>query len=87
MALSNLWMPGEFADCEVVANLLSCIQRYGAPHCGPWFVFAMRVLFWLYVATAFMAAVAQYLHLFTGSPGRLTIQSMTPAWILPIFPR
>jgi tellurite resistance protein TehA-like permease len=46
----------------------------------------MRVTFWLYVALAFTSAVLQYLHLFSAPVKRLTIQSMTPAWILPIFP-
>jgi tellurite resistance protein TehA-like permease len=42
------------------------------------------VLFWIYVALAFLSAVFQYLFLFAGP--RLTVQSMTPAWILPVFP-
>jgi len=46
----------------------------------------MRVTLWLYLALAFISAVLQYLHLFTAPARRLTIQSMTPAWILPIFP-
>jgi tellurite resistance protein TehA-like permease len=46
----------------------------------------MRVTLWLYVALAFISAVLQYLHLFSAPARRLTIQSMTPAWILPIFP-
>lgn len=46
----------------------------------------MRVLFWIYIAFAFTLAVIQYLYLFSAPAHRLTIQSMTPAWILPIFP-
>ncbi len=46
----------------------------------------MRVCFWVYVAVAFSLAVLQYLSLFNAHPSRLTVQSMTPAWILPIFP-
>jgi tellurite resistance protein TehA-like permease len=37
------------------------------------------------MAIAFIASVLQYLQLFTGTT-RLTIQGMTPAWILPVFP-
>jgi tellurite resistance protein TehA-like permease len=70
----------------IVATLLACVQIYGTPHCGPWLIVAVRVLFWIYVAIAFTSAVLQYLYLFCGSVHRLTIQSMTPAWILPIFP-
>lgn len=39
----------------------------------------------MYMALAFVSSALQYLQLFTGSI-RLTIQGMTPAWILPIFP-
>ncbi|PVH75474.1 C4-dicarboxylate transporter/malic acid transporter [Cadophora sp. DSE1049] len=67
-----------------IVNILSQIQIYGVPKCGPWLVVTMRVLFWMYAACTFCVAVGQYFFLFTGKP--LTIQSMTPAWILPIFP-
>ncbi|KAL2069989.1 hypothetical protein VTL71DRAFT_14669 [Oculimacula yallundae] len=67
-----------------VVNILSEIQIYGVPKCGPWLVVTMRVLFWIYAALTFCVAVGQYFFLFTGKP--LTIQSMTPAWILPVFP-
>jgi C4-dicarboxylate transporter/malic acid transport protein len=69
-----------------VASILACAQIYGSPYCGPWFPTAMRVTLWLYVSLAFTSAVLQYLHLFSAPARRLTIQSMTPAWILPIFP-
>ncbi len=67
-----------------VCNILSNIQTYGVPRCGYWLVVTMRVLFWVYAVLTFCFAVGQYFFLFTGRP--LTIQSMTPAWILPVFP-
>ena len=67
-----------------VATLTSSAEAYGGPYCGPWLTTAIEVLFWIYVALAFLAAVAQYLFLFAGPS--LTVQSMTPAWILPVFP-
>jgi C4-dicarboxylate transporter/malic acid transport protein len=67
-----------------ISNVLSNIQAYGVPHCGPWLPATLRVFFWLYLACTFVVATGQYCFLFTGKP--LTIQSMTPAWILPIFP-
>ncbi len=70
---------------DIVANLIGCAQLYGAPHCGPWFKVAILVLFWIYMAIAFISSALQYLQLFTGVI-RLTLQGMTPAWILPIFP-
>jgi tellurite resistance protein TehA-like permease len=39
----------------------------------------------MYMAIAFITSALQYLQLFTGVI-RLTLQGMTPAWILPIFP-
>jgi len=67
-----------------VANILSNIQIYGVPHAGPWLVVVVRVLFWIYVACTMLVAVGQYSFLFTGK--QFTRQSMTPAWILPVFP-
>jgi tellurite resistance protein TehA-like permease len=65
-------------------NILGSIQVYGVPHCGPWLVTTLRVLFWIYAACTFLSAVGEYFFLFTGKP--LTIQNMTPQWILPVFP-
>ncbi|SLM34710.1 Voltage-dependent anion channel [Lasallia pustulata] len=67
-----------------IATLGSNIQQYGVPSSGPWLLVAVRVLFWTYSACTFASAILQYHLLFTGKP--LTIQSMTPAWLLPIFP-
>lgn len=67
-----------------VVNIISNVQEYGVPHTGYWLVVVVRVLFWIYAALTFCTATGQYFFLFTGKP--LTIQSMTPAWILPIFP-
>lgn len=69
---------------STVATLTSCAQAYGGPSCGPWLTTAIEVLYWIYVALTFLSAVFQYLFLFSGP--KLTIQSMTPAWILPVFP-
>ena len=65
-------------------NVFGCIQQYGVPYCGYWLVVVERILFWLYVAMTFLVAVLQYLYLFTATPQRLTVQSMTPAWLLPV---
>ncbi|TGO49588.1 hypothetical protein BOTNAR_0426g00040 [Botryotinia narcissicola] len=68
-------------------SLLSIIantQLYGVPHCGPWLITALRVIFWIYTALTFFGAVGQYCYLFAAK--QQTLQSMTPAWILPIFP-
>jgi len=67
-----------------LANIISNMQVWGVPRTGYWLVVVLRVLFWIYLALTFCIAIGQYFFLFTGKP--LTIQSMTPAWILPIFP-
>lgn len=67
-----------------IVNILSNMQEYGVPHTGNWLVITMRVLFWTYAACTFSVAVGQFFFLFTGKP--LTIQDMTPSWILPVFP-
>ena len=60
------------------------MHLYGQPSSGPWLLTTSRILFWIYTATTFLTAVLQYLLLFTGIP--LTLQSMMPALILPLFP-
>ncbi len=67
-----------------VVNILSNVQQYGVPHTGYWLVVTLRVLFWVYAAVTFCIAIGQYYFLFTGKP--LTVQNMTPEWILPVFP-
>ncbi|KAK0673563.1 voltage-dependent anion channel-domain-containing protein [Cercophora samala] len=47
----------------------------------------MRVAFWIYLTVTFLFSVLQYHLLFTvKEERRLSINAMTPAWILPIFP-
>jgi C4-dicarboxylate transporter/malic acid transport protein len=67
-----------------ISNIISNVQAYGVPKTGYWLVVTLRVLFWMYTAVTFAIGVGQYYFLFTGKP--LTLQSMTPAWILPVFP-
>ncbi|OCK81703.1 hypothetical protein K432DRAFT_9201 [Lepidopterella palustris CBS 459.81] len=67
-----------------ISTILLGIQSYGVPSSGPWLPVTLRVLFWIYVASTFANAVIQYYILFTGQ--HLTVHSMTPSWILPVFP-
>lgn len=77
----SLFFPTFFLS---ISTILGGIQQYGVPSCGPWLSSTLRVLFWIYVASTFLVAVGQYWILFTGE--QLTVQSMTPSWLLPIFP-
>lgn len=67
-----------------IVNIFSNVVVRGIPHAGNWLQTTMLVLFWIYCAVTFLVAIAQYFYLFTGRS--LTVQSMTPQWILPIFP-
>ncbi|KAL9078877.1 MAG: hypothetical protein Q9157_002213 [Trypethelium eluteriae] len=67
-----------------ISTILGGMQRYGVPSTGVWLTIALRVLFWIYVVVTFLSSVFQYWVLFTGR--QLTVQSMTPSWLLPIFP-
>jgi tellurite resistance protein TehA-like permease len=75
----SLFVPTFFLAIGII---IIGIKQYA--HTGEWMVTVLRVLFWIYFAMTFSLAVIQYVMLFTGKP--LTIQSMTPDWILPAFP-
>ncbi|KAF2444134.1 hypothetical protein P171DRAFT_432210 [Karstenula rhodostoma CBS 690.94] len=68
-----------------LAVLLMNIQAFGVPSSGPWLVTALRVLFWIYVACTLIVAIGHYHALFTGVT-HVSIHSMTPSWVLPVFP-
>jgi C4-dicarboxylate transporter/malic acid transport protein len=75
----SLFIPTFFL---AIAIIIVGIKQYA--HTGDWMATFLQVLFWIYFAVTFCLAVIQYVILFTGKPH--TIQSMTPAWILPVFP-
>jgi C4-dicarboxylate transporter/malic acid transport protein len=75
----SLFVPTFFLAIGII---IIGIKQYA--HTGDWMVTVLRVLFWIYFVMTFSLAVIQYVSLFTGKPH--TIQSMTPAWILPAFP-
>ncbi|KAL8996744.1 MAG: hypothetical protein Q9169_003815 [Polycauliona sp. 2 TL-2023] len=67
-----------------VALILQNMSQYGIPECGPWLVKTCEVLFWIYLACILAAAVIQYQTLFVTR--NFNLDSMTPAWLLPIYP-
>lgn len=74
-----------------IAALLSNAKLYGtlflSDKAQQGLAVFLRVTFWLYVAVTFLLSVIQYQLLFSvKEQRRLTVNSMTPAWILPIFP-
>ncbi|KAJ9141676.1 C4-dicarboxylate transporter/malic acid transporter [Pleurostoma richardsiae] len=74
-----------------IAALLSNAQTYGELFLNKkdqaGLAVFLRVAFWIYLGATFLVSVIQYHILFTvKEERRLTVNSMTPAWILPIFP-
>lgn len=74
-----------------IAALLSNAEKYGvfflSTKAQEGLAVFLRVTFWLYTALTFFLSVIQYHLLFSvKEQRRLTVNSMTPAWILPIFP-
>lgn len=74
-----------------IAALLSNAEKYGSfflsDKAQDGLAVFLRITFWLYLAVTFFVSVIQYHLLFTvKEQRRLTVNSMTPAWILPIFP-
>ncbi|KAL8840599.1 MAG: hypothetical protein Q9176_003712 [Flavoplaca citrina] len=66
------------------ALILQNMSLYGIPATGPWLVKTCEVLFWIYFACVLLAAVLQYQTLFVTR--NFDLDSMTPAWLLPIYP-
>lgn len=79
----SLFIPTFFLS---IVNIFNGIQAYGVPSTGVWLEVVQRVAFWIYLACVLILSIGQYTYLFTAPPKRLTVQAMTPAWILPIFP-
>ncbi|KAK0388894.1 hypothetical protein NLU13_2471 [Sarocladium strictum] len=75
-----------FAPCFFISisSLLCCFATYGGPATGPWFPETLWVLFWTYLSVTLVCTIAQFWLLFRG--GNMPVHSMTPAWILPVFP-
>lgn len=67
------------------AILLINVQAYGVPASGPWLLTTLRVLFWIYFGCTLVIGIGHYYVLFSAGQ-HMSIHSMTPSWILPIFP-
>ncbi|KAH0282183.1 malic acid transporter, partial [Aureobasidium sp. EXF-3399] len=65
-------------------TIIGGMNNYGVAKTGPWLIVTLRVSFWLYCACTLLLAIGQYCYLFMNKT--LLVKSMTPSWILPIFP-
>jgi len=66
------------------ATILGNCAVYGGPVTGGWLSVALNICFWIYATISTISAILQFFILFEGA--HLPIQSMSPAWALPIFP-
>lgn len=74
-----------------IAAMLSNTELYGTKFLTgkplEYLIVFMRVMFWIYTSATFLMSILSYQLLFTvQDQRRLTVNSMTPGWILPIFP-
>lgn len=67
-----------------VSLIISCVQLYGVPSCGPWLVKALEILFWIYCAMVLLVAILQNYFFFQDE--RLQVKDAMPAWIFPVYP-
>jgi C4-dicarboxylate transporter/malic acid transport protein len=66
------------------ATILNNIEVYGVSSSRRWLISAEGVLFWIYTACTLLLAIVQYWYIFKCGPKK--IESLTPVFILPIFP-
>ena len=67
-----------------IALLIQNVASYGVPECGKWLVKVVEVVFWTYWTIVLVSSVGQYHALFVHR--NLSIEKMTPMWLLPIYP-
>ncbi|KAK9422992.1 putative C4-dicarboxylate transporter [Seiridium unicorne] len=67
-----------------IATLITSTQRYAIPDNDIALTWAIKTVYWGYVAVTLMLAVGQYSFVFASHS--FGLQTMMPTWILPIFP-
>ena len=67
-----------------IALILTCVELYAVPACGPWLIKALGICFWVYSALVLLVAILQYLLIF--HTDKLKVSDAMPTWILPIYP-
>ncbi|KAK4447329.1 putative malic acid transport protein [Podospora aff. communis PSN243] len=71
----------------IISNIAEYTRLFLSPRSGGAISRFLEVAFWSYLVVTFLLSILQYHLLFTvKADRRLAISSMTPAWILPIFP-
>jgi len=71
----------------IISNIAEYTRLFLSPRMGRPTARFLEFAFWGYISVTFAMSILQYHLLFTVKPERrLLVSSMTPAWILPIFP-
>ncbi|KAJ5387575.1 C4-dicarboxylate transporter/malic acid transport protein [Penicillium cosmopolitanum] len=66
-----------------MATIIMCMQRFGAPHAGPWVIVAIRILFWTYAAITLAYNIVIFVVMFAVCP--LKPGTMSPPMFLMIY--
>ncbi|ROV97704.1 hypothetical protein VMCG_07365 [Cytospora schulzeri] len=80
----------QFEALFIPASLVSLgtifinICEYGIPHTGPWLLYTMEAMFWVWAVAAVLASAGIYLILW--STLIFPIHTMTPVWVFPAYP-
>ncbi|ROW17340.1 hypothetical protein VPNG_01051 [Cytospora leucostoma] len=72
------------ASLVSVGTIFINICEYGIPHTGPWLLYTMEAMFWVWVFASVLASAGIYLILW--STLIFPIHTMTPVWVFPAYP-
>ncbi|EEB06361.1 malic acid transporter Mae1 [Schizosaccharomyces japonicus yFS275] len=67
-----------------MSTFIDMLAAYGYPSTGEWMVYLIRIFYWMYFAVSFVYAIFAFATTFHMHP--YTLETASPAWILPIFP-
>ncbi|KAL2311769.1 Malic acid transport protein [Schizosaccharomyces pombe] len=67
-----------------ISTFIDMLAIYAYPDTGEWMVWVIRILYYIYVAVSFIYCVMAFFTIFNNHV--YTIETASPAWILPIFP-
>ena len=67
-----------------LSTFIDMLAIYAYADTGEWMVWVIRILYYIFVAVAFIYCVSAFFTIFNNHV--YTIETASPAWILPIFP-
>ncbi|OAA75761.1 C4-dicarboxylate transporter/malic acid transport protein [Akanthomyces lecanii RCEF 1005] len=66
-----------------IATIIISMDRFGAPHAGPWLTVAIRVCYWIYAAVTLASATAHFVTVFEFTP--VTAVQMNPGSMILVY--